>query len=99
MLSGKPLESAKKYQTIHKPIVYEAHQPVWWIEDEQGTVIHTEATTIRTVIYYNYAWLWDTDGALRGAEAGVFRVHPLERLLPLDRTIIVTRRKVPPKKD
>ena len=95
----KPEDLTKaKSQKVPQPIVYDAGQRIWQIEDEQGRCMGPDdsyTAKMKMWIYYSYTWLWDT----KDVEPGVYRVHPLERLLPLERKIIISGKETPPKEE
>jgi len=77
-------------QRVPKPIHLLAKVPIWRIEDEDGNEVETKVEQKDLWIYHSYSWFWDTKDVLKGDKKKVFSVHPLERVLPLDRKITVT---------
>lgn len=91
-----PLSELKKKgkdQRVQKPIRLVAYKPIWSVEDDDGVPVYTKIVPNDVWVFHSYSWFWNTNEVLRGdEEMKVFSVHPLERLLPLDRKVTVRRR-------
>ena len=72
--------------SLPPPILLKAHSVVWQIEDENGEVKYRQEVERDLQVYENYTWHWKAEGA------GVFRVHPMDRKIPLGRAITIHER-------
>jgi hypothetical protein len=82
---GRQRAQSREGMEIPVPIKIVEGSIVWQIEDQENRIVGDPVKAAHEILVFeNYTWLWDTTG-----KTGIFQVHPYDRLLPLNRKIVV----------